>query len=195
MSLNDICYELIKDSFHYGTFGEFTLVIDKNTGCFNATKLCKQGNKDFSDWSCLKRAKELIKFYHKSRPQNSGGGFYEIKADNKHELNKQITGQYVQKEFILDIASWISPEFYFKCSQIVNDYFVNQYKQQLVEANQRIEEAEEQILCLKELAVSDTHLEQTQIIYIATSPNYAKRNRFKSAPSARGGEATRRCSV
>jgi hypothetical protein len=208
MSLNDICYELIKDSFHYGTFGEFTLVIDKNTGCFNATKLCKQGNKDFSDWSRLKRSQELLKFYNKNRPPYLGGGFYEIKTGNKDLLNKQISGQYVRKELILDIASWISVEFYDKCSQIVNDYFVNQYqqqineanqlveetKQQLEEANQRIEEAEEQILCLKELAVSDTHLEQTQIIYIATSPNYAKRNRFKSAPKARGGEATRRCS-
>ena len=25
--LNDICYEQIKDSFHYGKFGEFTLVM------------------------------------------------------------------------------------------------------------------------------------------------------------------------
>jgi prophage antirepressor-like protein len=51
--------------------------------------------------------------------------------------------------------------------------------QQLEQKDQQLEEAEEQILCLKELAVSDTRLDQTQIVYIATSPNYAKRNRFK----------------
>ena len=62
MSLNDICYELIKDSLHYGTFGEFTLVIDKNNGCFNATKLCKQGNKDFCQWKRLDRVQQLIDF-------------------------------------------------------------------------------------------------------------------------------------
>lgn len=39
-SLNDICYEQIKDNFYYGKFGDFKLVIDKDTGCFNATKLC-----------------------------------------------------------------------------------------------------------------------------------------------------------
>jgi hypothetical protein len=65
-----ICYEQIKDSFHYGKFGEFTLVIDKNTGCFNATKLCKNGKKDFSDW----RAQELIIFYEvKTSPPDLGG--------------------------------------------------------------------------------------------------------------------------
>jgi hypothetical protein len=32
MSLNDICYEYIKDNFYYGKFGDFTLVVDKNTG-------------------------------------------------------------------------------------------------------------------------------------------------------------------
>ncbi len=37
--------------------------------------------------------------------------FYEIKGDND-DVTKQITGQYVIKEFILDIASWISVEFY-----------------------------------------------------------------------------------
>ncbi len=39
--------------------------------------------------------------------------FYEIKGDND-DVTKQITGQYVIKEFILDIASWISVEFYDK---------------------------------------------------------------------------------
>lgn len=61
-ALNDICYEQIKDNFYYGKFGDFTLVIDKNTGCFNATKLYKEGNKDFNQWKRLERVKELLKF-------------------------------------------------------------------------------------------------------------------------------------
>ncbi len=53
--------------------------------------------------------------------------FYEIKGDND-DVTKQITGQYVIKEFILDIASWISVEFYDKCNNIIINYFVNEYK-------------------------------------------------------------------
>jgi hypothetical protein len=35
------------ESFYYGVFGDFKLVIDKATGCFNATKLCGRGVKKF----------------------------------------------------------------------------------------------------------------------------------------------------
>ncbi len=54
-------------------------------------------------------------------------GLYEITGDNKDFITKQITGQYVQKEFILDIASWLSVEFYDKCNKIILNYFVQEY--------------------------------------------------------------------
>jgi len=38
--LTECTYECIKDTFYYGLFGDFKLVIDKATGYFNATKLC-----------------------------------------------------------------------------------------------------------------------------------------------------------
>jgi hypothetical protein len=66
-SLNDICYKQIKGNFYYGIFGEFQLVVDKTTGCFNATKLCQlSSNKRFTDWNKLSRAKELIEYYKRS---------------------------------------------------------------------------------------------------------------------------------
>jgi hypothetical protein len=96
-NLNDICYEQIKDNFYYGKFGEFRLVVDKNTGCFNATKLCIDGGKEFRKWSRLDRAKELIAFYEnmhsdddKNRRPDMAGGFYEIKTGNKDISNKKI---------------------------------------------------------------------------------------------------------
>jgi hypothetical protein len=195
-SLNDVCYEQIKDSFYFGQFGEFRLVVDKNTACFNATKLCIDGGKEFRQWKRLERVQELIAFYEqqetsnkrydKSRRGDSHGGFYEIKADNKDIFNKKITGQYVQKEFILDIASWISPAFYFKCSKIINYFFIELHKkdlelkeQQLKEANERADEYKEMALDFQTLAVSNCKLEQTQVVYIATSDNYARQNRFK----------------
>lgn len=54
--------------------------------------------------------------------------FYEVKLTNNDEINKQITGQYVRKELILDIASWISVEFYDKCNSVILDYFVSQFQ-------------------------------------------------------------------
>jgi hypothetical protein len=77
ISLNDICYEKIKDNYYYGKFGEFRLVVDKNTGCFNATKLCIDGGKEFRQWKRLERVQELIKFYE----ENNRGGLH-IYKDN-----------------------------------------------------------------------------------------------------------------
>jgi hypothetical protein len=57
MDLTEVCYEHIKDSFYYGIFGDFKLVIDKTTGYFNATKLCIEGGKEYRKWSCLEKSK------------------------------------------------------------------------------------------------------------------------------------------
>lgn len=128
VSLKDVCYEHIKDNFCYGLFGNFKLVIDKGTGCFNATKLCSNSGKRFRDWTRLEKSKRLLEYYDHSCGDNMRGNFYEVRESNNDELNKQITGQYVQKELILDIASWISVEFYDKCNQIIINYFVGEFK-------------------------------------------------------------------
>ncbi len=61
VSLNDVCYEQIKDSFYNGVFGDFKLVVDKKTGCFNATKLCSDGGKSFSKWTRLEGSKKFLR--------------------------------------------------------------------------------------------------------------------------------------
>jgi KilA-N domain len=122
-SLNDVCFERIRDTFYYGMFGEFKLVVDKSTGCFNATKMCADGGKQFYNWSRLEKSKRLME-YCQSRPSymRVGSDFYEVKGDNKDALVAKTTGQYVRKELILDIASWVSIEFYDKCNQIIIDF-------------------------------------------------------------------------
>ena len=119
IELTECIYEHIKDSFYYGVFGDFKLVIDKDTGYFNATKLCVAGGKEHRQWSRLEKSKKMVEYYQKTRRGNSHVGFsFEIKGDNNDNLNKQITGTYVPKELILDIASWISIEFYDRCNNI-----------------------------------------------------------------------------
>jgi hypothetical protein len=134
--LSDCTYECIKDTFYYGIFGDFKLVVDRSTGCFNATKLCDQGSKPFRQWKVLEKSKNLIEYYgivtegyQKSwRPNSDGSFLYEVKLQNNDKLNRQITGTYVPKEFILDIASWISSEFYYRCNSIIINYFVKEFK-------------------------------------------------------------------
>jgi len=76
-SLNDVCFERIKDTFYYGMFGEFKLVVDKSTGCFNATKLCADGGKEFYNWTRLEKSKRLMAYYE-NRPSDLRA--YEVKV-------------------------------------------------------------------------------------------------------------------
>jgi len=77
-SLNDVCFERIRDTFYYGMFGEFKLVVDKSTGCFNATKMCADGGKQFYNWTRLEKSKRLMEYYQ-SRLIYEG----RLKGDNK----------------------------------------------------------------------------------------------------------------
>ncbi|QMS79342.1 hypothetical protein IIV6-T1_009 [Invertebrate iridescent virus 6] len=111
-SLNEVCYEQIKDTFYKGLFGDFPLIVDKKTGCFNATKLCVLGGKRFVDWNKTLRSKKLIQYYETRCDIKTESLLYEIKRDNNDEITKQITGTYLPKEFLQPIIDWIKTPSY-----------------------------------------------------------------------------------
>jgi hypothetical protein len=107
----------------------------------------------------------------------------------------------------LDIASWVSIEFYDKCNRIVVDYFLREArekmdkltlelrvnkeelqakedelksnKEELQAKEEELRDTKEYALVLKELMVKDDPIVRTQVIYVATSELYAKSNNFK----------------
>src|ERR1700722_2375837 len=58
--LSELGFQPIRDSFYYGYYGQFRVVIDKQNGYINATKLCSDGGKNFFHWKETKVSKELI---------------------------------------------------------------------------------------------------------------------------------------
>ena len=170
LELSNCIYEHIKDTFYYGLFGDFRLVIDKSTGFFNATKLCDQGGKNLFNWKRLEKSKRMVEYYQRSCPSDLKGSFlYEVKLQNNDNLNKQFTGTYVPQELILEIASWVSIEFYDKCNKIILNYFVNEFKKMnksaLEKKIKQVEQLEEQMkkLTLKHeevVAVKDDKIDQ-----------------------------------
>jgi hypothetical protein len=63
-----------------------------------------------------------------------------------------------------------------------------QAQKQIEQTKDLLKEAEERALDFQTLAISNCKLEQIQVIYIATSDNYARQNRFKV-----GGVKARKC--
>ena len=58
--LSEIAFEQIEGNYWYAAYGPFLVVITKDTGYINATKLCSSGGKEYSEWIKNKSSKELI---------------------------------------------------------------------------------------------------------------------------------------
>src|SRR3981189_978836 len=60
MKLADIAYEQIKGKFWYGCYGVYRVVMMKDCGFINASRLCSDGGKDLFEWFRNKSSKELL---------------------------------------------------------------------------------------------------------------------------------------
>ena len=58
--LSEVSYQHICDNYWYGMYGDFNIILMKDNGFVNATKLCKDGGKDLCDWSRNKSSKGLL---------------------------------------------------------------------------------------------------------------------------------------
>src|SRR5271156_2326733 len=58
--LSDIAFEQIEGNFWYAAYGPFRVVMMKDTGYINASKLCSSGGKKYESWSRLQSSQQLI---------------------------------------------------------------------------------------------------------------------------------------
>ena len=148
---SQISHSHIIDNFWYGMYGEFNVIMMKDCGFANVTKLCKDGGKDFSNWSRNKASKKLIQAlldkqlngevcestqYNTNEipgihPQPQAFKF--IHNFNRTSTNLLICRTYCHPCLLPHIACWISPKFALKVSNIVNNYFISDYNYKLDE--------------------------------------------------------------
>src|SRR5271167_267750 len=70
---SEVTFEHITDNYCYGAYGPFKVVIRKDNGYINTTKLCSSGGKDFYHWIENKYNQDLI----------NGFDNYNVKSCNK----------------------------------------------------------------------------------------------------------------
>src|SRR3977135_987303 len=58
--ISELVFEQIEGNFWYAAYGPFRVIMMKDTGYINATKLCSSGGKAYRDWSKNNASKELI---------------------------------------------------------------------------------------------------------------------------------------
>jgi hypothetical protein len=142
-TLRDLIFENINDKYAWGNYGEFKVLMMRENGYINVTKLCKEGGKEFRFWRRLDMADTLIKETSSDVHRCTSGLLITINSGNTDTL---IRGTYAHPALVPHIASWVSPSFAVKVSRIVNEYFVKEEK----EKNARLE-AEKNRLELKNI--------------------------------------------
>jgi KilA-N domain/Protein of unknown function (DUF3627) len=156
--LSELGFQPIRDSFYYGYYGQFRVVIDKQDGYINATKLCSDGGKNFFHWKETKVSKELIETLIQSNYNLTldseetlepwSVAHYAPVADvmrivktfNISDQDKAISGTYCHPLLIPHIACWISPSFALKASSIINFFLIEEWRTKLMASEQAANE-------------------------------------------------------
>jgi hypothetical protein len=128
--ISDICFQQIRDNYWFGQYGQFKVVMMKDNGYINASKLCKDGNKDFRDWKRNVHSQELINTLIRQEVPDFKQEDSSIRGDGNVQIltlpfnpiikvvttketveDKLISGTYCHNLLIAHIASWVSPDF------------------------------------------------------------------------------------
>ena len=106
-----ISFKNINNDYHWGKYGDFKVIIMKENGYINATKLIagdctNNGNKKFNDWSRGKNNKKLM---------NEISSFVGIPVNLLYNTistgPNNLRGTYVHPLLMTHIAYWVSPKF------------------------------------------------------------------------------------
>src|SRR5271156_3747403 len=87
--LHDIAFQQITGNCWYAAYGPFRVVMMKDSGYINATKLCSSGDKDYKLWARNSITKELIeslsiKMNGVQASKNTHGNFKELDLPLQH---------------------------------------------------------------------------------------------------------------
>ena len=183
--LSEIAFEQIDGNFWYAAYGPFRVVMMKDTGYINATKMCSSGGKDYFRWAQNKTSQELINALENKLALEITHGSSEnsdltlqngnvriitlpsppckfIQTPNHTDEERLISGTYCHPLLIPHIACWVSPDFALlvsEVSEVVNGYIVQEYKSKLGTMQLQLEQATE----LREAATLDAYHAQQQV--------------------------------
>jgi hypothetical protein len=98
--LKDIPYKHATYSFGWGKYDTFKVIVLKENGYINASKLCLNAGKEYYRWNETNKAKESIKYYNSL----TGTGVTISVLD----VSNKLRGTYVHPKLLPEIMKWIS---------------------------------------------------------------------------------------
>lgn len=144
--MQSIIYESINDKFGYGEYLGFKVIIMKENGYINATRMCNdiseiiKKDKAFRYWKKIESAKELIEEVENNIKAAGGiltSAIISVGSQGIQEL-QYLQGSYVHPDIIVHIASWASPKIAIKVSKIINGQIISEYEKQIQEKEEEL---------------------------------------------------------
>ena len=125
LDITKLAYEKINERYSMAIFLGLKCIMDINNGYINATKFCSSFNngKTLNKYLSTERFKNL-KLYLEEPDRYRSGSIQVCIKDNTS--SNELRGTYFHCDLLLDVASWISPEAYFKASRIVNNHLIRE---------------------------------------------------------------------
>ncbi|QRM15378.1 N1R/p28-like protein [Mudlarkpox virus] len=124
MNFSNFITNEIDERFCYIRYNEFDLIMMKENNYINATKLCKLGNKKFSNWLRLDETKELIKTLSNN---NNDKVMIEVGLISNNVYKYELVGTYVHPDLVPYIVLWTFPNIAIIYSDIINRYLSNYF--------------------------------------------------------------------
>ena len=157
--IKELVFEQIEGNFWYAAYGPFRVVMMKDTGYINATKMCSSGGKNYCDWSLLNSSHELINALaidlalentHGASASTLRDGNQQIcglpsplckfiQTRNSTDMERIISGIYIHPDLVPSVAGWISPSIQLMANRVVVGYVTMEYKAHLAAANQELD--------------------------------------------------------
>lgn len=182
--ITSVCFELIKLrdglEFHKALYGDFVVIMIKSNGYrngyINATKLCQDGGKRLDNWTRLEGSKRLIEVFNielASSDVRELNFCIPVSGTNTEDL--LISGTYFHSDVIVHIACWLSPQFAFKVSKIVNSFityhFQKTYAGKIEMLQQICNKYEQRVQELKPIAAPYTGNQQLHNCFLIVKKN------------------------
>lgn len=117
-----ICYQHISSHYWYATYGHFSVVMHKESGYINVTRLCKIHKKSFKNWHANKHSRLLINGLAEKLTITPEKMLVAI-VGGSGKSKAVICGTYAHPILLPHIVSWIDSTFAAIVSIMVNTYF------------------------------------------------------------------------
>src|SRR5258708_3970345 len=127
-----ICYEQVYKSYWLAKYGGQEVVMHRDTGYVNVTKLCKAQNKQFGHWNRNKGTKDMSddlaeKLTHNGSPVTRAQMIFVVEGGSGKN-KKNISGTYVHPILLPHVVSWLDSDMAGVVSIIANNFWGLQTK-------------------------------------------------------------------